>query len=41
MRSINNTLLLMAVAGLVGWYVASMLLTALTRQMTQVLWLLN
>lgn len=41
MRSINHTLLLMAVAGLVSWYVASTLMTALSGRLTQVLWMLN
>ncbi len=41
MRTINHALLLMAVAGLVSWYVASTLMTALTRHLTQILWMLN
>ena len=41
MRTINHTLLLIAAAGLVSWYVASTLMTALSRQMTQVFWMLN
>ena len=41
MRSFNQTLLIMTIAGLIGWYVASTLLTALTIQMQHILWMLN
>lgn len=41
MRSFNQTLLIMTIAGLIGWYVVSTLLTTLTLQLQQVLWMLN
>jgi len=41
MRTINQMLLLMAAAGLVSWYVASTLMTALAHQLNQVLWMLR
>ena len=41
MRTINHALLLMAVAGLVSWYVASTLMTALTQRLAQILWMPN
>jgi len=41
MRSINNSLLLMATAGLVGWYVATSIITAINHQLAQVLGMLN
>ena len=39
MRSLNNMLLIMAAAGLVGWYYANAVLTAITHQVAQVMWL--
>ena len=41
MRTINQMLLVMAAAGLVSWLAASMLMSAVTRQLAPVLWMLN
>ena len=39
MRSLNQMLLIMAAAGLVSWLAASLLMDALTRHLTALLWL--